>query len=287
MTIIEQMLEGYTLNSLEDEKNAIKEILQEVTLAGLARTDFFKYAAFYGGTALRIFYGLNRFSEDLDFTLLSPNEEFDIKKYIPTVRDAVESLGLEFEVKEKTKNADSQIKSAFLKGNTKEQFLIFYPNSKYMSQINKNEKIRIKFEVDINPPKYATTSFEYRLRPNNYQVQIYDKPSLFAGKIHAVLARKWKSRVKGRDFYDYVYYLASNTPVNLKHLEARLKQTQTIKENITLTQESLIEMLNQRFDEIDFKNAKTDVQPFIKDSSELDLWSSEFFKSITKNISIS
>lgn len=285
MTIIEQMLEGYTLNSLEDEKNAIKEIMQEVTLAGLARTDFFKYAAFYGGTALRIFYGLNRFSEDLDFTLLSPNEEFDIKKYIPAVRDAVESLGLDFEVKEK--NTDSQIKSAFLKANTKEQFLIFYPNSKYMNQINKNEKIRIKFEVDFNPPKYATTSFEYRLRPNNYQVQIYDKPSLFAGKIHAVLARKWKSRVKGRDFYDYVYYLASNTPVNLRHLEARLKQTKTINEDITLNQESLIEMLYQRFDEVDFNNAKADVQPFIKDSSELDLWSSEFFKSITKNLKIS
>lgn len=286
MTIIEQMLEGYTLNSLEDKKNAIKEILQEVTLAGLARTDFFKYAAFYGGTALRIFYGLNRFSEDLDFTLLAPNEEFDIKKYIPAVRDAVESLGLDFEVKEKEKNADSQIKSAFLKGNTKEQFLIFYPNSNYMSQINNNEKIRIKFEVDINPPKYATTSFEYRLRPNNYQVQIYDKPSLFAGKIHAVLARKWKSRVKGRDFYDYVYYLASNTPVNLKHLEARLKQTQTINEDVTLTQESLIEMLNQRFDEIDFNNAKADVLPFIKDPDELDLWSYEFFKSITKNLKV-
>ncbi len=287
MTIIEQMLEGYTLNSLEDEKNAIKEILQEVTLSGLARTDFFKHAAFYGGAALRIFHGLNRFSEDLDFTLLAPNNEFSFDKYIPAVRDAVESLGLCFEVKEKEKNADSQIKSAFLKGNTKEQFLIFYPNSKYMNQINKNEKIRIKVEVDINPPKYATTSFEYRLRPNNYQVQIYDKPSLFAGKIHAVLARKWRSRVKGRDFYDFVYYLASNTPVNLKHLEARLKQTQTINEDITLTQESLIKILNQRFDEIDFNNAKNDVLPFIKDSNELDLWSSKFFKSITKNLKIS
>lgn len=286
MTIIEQMLEEYILNSLEDEKNAIKEIMQEVTLAGLARTDFFKYAAFYGGTALRIFYGLNRFSEDLDFTLLSPNEEFDIKKYIPAVRDAVESLGLEFEVKEKEKNADSQMKSAFLKGNTKEQFLIFYPNSRYMSQINKNEKIRIKFEVDINPPKYATTNFEYRLRPNNYQVQIYDKPSLFAGKIHAVIARKWKSRVKGRDFYDYVYYLASDTPVNLKHLEARLKQTKTIDEDTSLTIESLKKMLYQRFDEIDFNKVKTDILPFIKDSSELDLWSSKFFISITKNLKI-
>ncbi len=287
MTIIEQMLEDYTLESLEDEKNAIKEIMQEVTLAGLARADFFKHAAFYGGTALRIFYGLSRFSEDLDFTLLSPNEEFDIKKYISAVRDAVESLGLAFEVKAKEKNTESAVKSAFLKGNTKEQFLIFYPNSKYMSQINNNEKIRIKFEVDVNPPQYATTEFEYRLRPNNYQVQLYDKPSLFAGKIHAVLARKWKSRIKGRDFYDYVFYLASNTPVNLKHLEARLKQIKTIKCNFDLTLDTLKEMLYQRFDCIDFQAAKNDVLPFIKDESELDLWSSDFFKSITKNITIS
>ena len=152
-----------------------------------------------------------------------------------------------------------------------------------MSQINKNEKVRIKFEVDINPPKYATTVFEYRLRPNNYQVQVYDKPSLFAGKIHAVLARKWKSRVKGRDFYDYVYYLASNTPVNLKHLEARLKQTNTIQEDFVLTLESLKDMLYERFDEVDFKNAKRDVLPFIKNVNELEIWSSDFFKSITKN----
>jgi len=284
MTIIEQMLKGYTLNSLEDEKNAIKEILQEVTLAGLARTDFFKYAAFYGGTALRIFHGLHRFSEDLDFTLLSPNAAFDFNKYIPAVKDAVESLGLTFEVKPKEKKDDSTIKSAFLKGNTKEQFLIFYPNSKFMSHINNNEKIRIKFEIDINPPLYATTEFKYRLRPNNYQVQIYDKPSLFAGKIHAVLARKWENRVKGRDFYDFVFYLASNTPVNLKHLEARLKQTSTISEDTTVTIYLLKEILMNRFDEIDFMKAKNDVIPFIKDEIELELWSKEFFKDITMNL---
>ena len=145
MTVIEQMLEKYTLNNIEDEKNAIKEIMQEVTLAGLARTDFFKHTAFYGGTALRIFYGLNRFSEDLDFTLLSPSENFDFEKYIPAVKEAVESLGLEFEAKAIKKNPAAKIKSAFLKGNTKKQFLIFYPNSTYMNQINTNEKIKIKF----------------------------------------------------------------------------------------------------------------------------------------------
>jgi predicted nucleotidyltransferase component of viral defense system len=284
MTIIEQMLENYTLNNIEDEKNAIKEIVQEVTLAGLARTDFFRYAAFYGGTALRLFYGLNRFSEDLDFTLLSPSDDFRFEKYISAVTDAVESLGLVFETKVKKKRPDSNIQSAFLKGNTKEQFLLFYPNSKFTKQLGNNEKIRVKFEIDVNPPKYATTEFKYRLLPYNYRIQVYDKPSLFAGKLHAVLARKWKNRIKGRDFYDYVFYLANNIPVNLQHLEARLQQTRTIDSEITLTLESLKDLLCERFNEIDFEQAKEDVLPFIKDDNELELWSSEFFKAITENL---
>ncbi len=284
MTVIEQMLEKYTINNIEDEKNAIKEIMQEVTLAGLARTDFFKYAAFYGGTALRIFYGLDRFSEDMDFTLLSPSSDFNFDKYIKAVSDAVESLGLKFEVKAKQKSRDSTIKSAFLKGNTREQYLIFYPESKFITQLNSNEKIRVKFEIDVNPPKYATTEFKYRLQPNNYRVQLYDKSSLFAGKLHAVIARKWENRVKGRDFYDYVFYIANGIEVNLKHLESRLKQTKTIEEDYKLTLSSLKTLLFNRFEQVDFELAKKDVIPFIKDDSSLDLWSLDFFKSITKNL---
>ena len=271
MTVIEQMLEKYTINNIDDEKNAIKEIVQEVTLAGLARTDFFKHAAFYGGTALRIFYGLNRFSEDLDFTLLSPSEDFEFSKYIQAINDAVESLGLVFEVKEKKKGVNATVKSAFLKGNTKEQFLIFYPSSNFVREINNNEKIKIKLEIDVNPPLHATTEFKYRLLPNNYRVQIYDESSLFAGKLHAVIARKWKTRTKGRDFYDYVFYLSKNIPVNLLHLESRLKQANTIDNDFSLTLDSLKDLLFKRFDEIDFEAAKQDVKPFIKDTDNLDL----------------
>lgn len=286
MTVIEQMLEKYTINNIDDEKNAIKEIVQEVTLSGLARTDFFKHAAFYGGTALRIFHGLNRFSEDLDFTLLSPSKNFEFHKYISAVSEAVESLGLVFEVKEKKKDPNATVKSAFLKGDTKEQFLIFYPNSNFKRQINNNEKIRIKFEIDVNPPLYATTEFKYRLLPNNYQVQLYDESSLFAGKLHAVIARKWKNRIKGRDFYDYVFYLSKNIPVNLLHLESRLKQTNTIDSDFSLTLASLKKLLFDRFDEVDYETAKLDVLPFIKDTENLDLWSAEFFKSITDNLKV-
>jgi predicted nucleotidyltransferase component of viral defense system len=286
MTIIEQMLEKYTINNIDDEKNAIKEIVQEVTLAGLARTDFFKHAAFYGGTALRIFHGLNRFSENLDFTLLSPSENFEFKKYIPAVNEAVESLGLVFEIEEKHKGPNATVKSAFLKGNTKEQLLIFYPSSNFQHQINNNEKIRIKFEIDLNPPMYATTEFKYRLLPNNYRVQIYDESSLFAGKLHAVIARNWKNRVKGRDFYDYIFFLSKNIPVNMQHLEARLRQTNTIDKDYKLTLDSLKRLLFERFDKTDFEVATLDVIPFIKDSDDLELWSSEFFKAITENLKV-
>ena len=286
MTVLEQMLENYKTDTLENRKNAIKEIMQQIILAGFSKTDFFKYSAFYGGTALRIFYGLNRFSEDLDFTLLTPNKDFSLDKYIPTIENVVSSLGLKFEVSIKDKQVESNIKSAFVKGNTKEHFFIFYPESSLNNQVISNEKIKIKFEIDIVPPEFATTEIKYQLLPFPYQVRIYDKPSLFAGKIHAVIARSFKSRVKGRDLYDYVFFISSQTPVNLKHLEARLKQSKFLKEDEVLTLEMLIEILNRRFDNINYNEAKNDVLPFIKDIESIELWDASFFKEITKDLKV-
>ncbi|AUD62783.1 hypothetical protein BK010_03980 [Tenericutes bacterium MO-XQ] len=284
MTIIQQMMNKYNLITLEDKKNAIKEVLQEVVLAGLSKTDFFTHAAFYGGTALRIFYGIDRFSEDLDFSLLVKDDTFDMSKYFKPISDVVNSLGLNFEVLKKVKTTNSTIDSAFIKGNTKETIIKIYPDSADSSRIIHNEKIIIKFEVDINPPRYANTEIKFRLLPFPYQVRVYDQPSLFAGKIHAVIARSWKNRVKGRDLYDYIYYLGLDTKVNLKHLEERLKQTKTIEENVILNRKLLVEILNNRFDHIDYESARNDVKPFVREQSTLELWSSDFFKSITNDI---
>lgn len=284
MTIIQQMIDKYNLKTLEDKMNAIKEVLQEVVLAGLSKTDFFSHAAFYGGTALRLFYGMDRFSEDLDFSLLLTDESFEIDKYFKPISDIVNSLGLNFEVSRKDKAIDSNIDSALIKGNTRETFITIYPNSSDYSQIIHNEKIIIKFKIDLSPPSHANTEIKFRLLPFPYQVRVYDKSSLFAGKIHAVIARRWKNRVKGRDLYDYVYYLSTNTKVNLKHLEARLKQTKTIEENENLTIELLIEILDRRFENIDYEIAKVDIRPFIKDQNNIDIWSKDFFKSITRDI---
>lgn len=286
MTIIQQMINKYNPKTVEDKKNAIKEVLQEVILAGLSKTDFFTHAAFYGGIALRLFYGMDRFSEDLDFSLLVADDAFDISKYFKPISDVVNSLGLNFEVSKKDKPINSNIDSAFMKGNTKETLITIFPSSSDSNLIIHNEKIIIKFEVDVNPPLYANTEIKFRLLPFPYQVRVYDESSLFAGKIHAVIARSWKNRVKGRDLYDYIYYLSLDTKVNLKHLEARLKQTKTIDEDIKLTRELLIELLEKRFDYIDYDIAKSDVRPFIKDQSTLELWSRDFFRSVTNDIKI-
>ena len=282
-TIVSQMLERCRADSLGKERNALKEVVQEVALCGLSRAGFFKSTAFYGGTALRIFYGLDRFSEDLDFSLIAPDPSFDLKAYFPILESEIRATGLNFTVEEKVKSAESNIRSAFLKGNTKEHILSFFQGQD-SSALHPGEIIRIKFEVDTDPPAHAAFETKYRLLPSPYEVRLYDLPSLFAGKIHAVLCRAWKNRVKGRDLYDYVFYLAKGAAVNLKHLKARLVDSGFIGEDFQLDQGSLIGLLNERFASIDYEQAKQDVLPFIKDKSKLNLWSSAFFADISKGL---
>lgn len=280
-TVLEQMLSKYKTDNVEEKKNALKEVVQEVALCGLSRAGFFKNVAFYGGTALRIFYGLDRFSEDLDFSLIEPNENFELQKYFSSLEKELSSLGMHFSVEEKQKTQDSAIKSAFLKGNTKEHILSIYGTD---LNINSNEVIKIKFEIDTNPPPLATFENKYRLLPSPYQVKLYDMPSLFAGKLHAVICRFWGNRIKGRDLYDYVFYLANNAAVNLPHLRARLEDTGILTENDTFELKELQTMLKERFTTIDFDLAKQDVLPFVADKSKLELWSKEFFIDITQNL---
>ena len=281
--ILDQMLSKYQINNINDKKNAIKEIVQEIVLCGLSRGGFFNKAAFYGGTALRIFYGLDRFSEDLDFSLIVPDSNFDLETYFPYIENETKSLGLNFSVMEKAKSKDSNVKSAFLKGNTKEHIMTFYKNAD-SANINNEELIKIKFEVDINPPLGATYVTKFGLLPSPYQVRLYDLSSLFAGKIHACLCRNWNSRVKGRDFYDYVFFLSIGAKVNLDNLKEKLIQSKVITKDYALTLENLKLLLIDRFSNIDFNQAKEDVEPFIKDKSTLELWSKDFFISITENL---
>ena len=282
--VIEQMLAKYELNSDYDRVNALKEIIQEITLSGLSRGGFFKKAAFYGGTALRVFYGLDRFSEDLDFSLIEKDEKFDLSKWFAAIENEAAAYGLKLSVEQKVKTTDSVIKSAFLKGNTREHLLIFYDDSGMLNHFHGNELIKIKFEIDTDPPKGAFFEKKYRLLPAPYEVNIYDEASLFAGKIHAVICRRWKNRIKGRDLYDYVFYLGRETRVNMTHLRARLIESGVIRENEVCEINDIKKLLNDRFENIDYKQAKEDVIPFIKEPSKMDMWSTEFFKQITEGL---
>lgn len=282
--VIEQMLKPYDAQTLYDKENAIKEVVQEIVLCGLSRAGFFQQAAFYGGTALRIFCGLDRFSEDLDFSLKIPDADFSLTPYLPTLEKEVRAYGMNFNVETKEKSVDSAIKSAFLKGNTKEHILMFYADERLAPSIAASKLIKVKLEVDTNPPEFATFERKYRLLPIPYDINIYDMPSLFAGKIHAVICRAWKTRVKGRDLYDYVFYLSRGTDVNLRHLEARLTQSGFIEADRTIEIGDVKEMLCTRFEQIDFEQAKQDVLPFIRNPETLTLWNANFFKSITQSL---
>ena len=282
--ILQKMLEKYEINNEQDEINAMKEIIQEIVLSGLSRGRFFDEAAFYDGTALRIFYGLDRFSEDLDFALIKPNINFDLSKYFTFIENEVKSYGLNLVVNKKEKGKDSNITSAFLKGDTMEHVLLFFTDNNHQTNNKVLKDIKIKFEVDINPPAGANYELKYQLLPSPYQIRLYDLPSLFAGKIHAILCRKWNLRTKGRDLYDYVFFLSLNTKVNIDLVKNKLIESKYIKESDSFNIDILRELLKEKFKEINYDNAKEDVKPFIKNQSSLDLWSSNFFISITDKL---
>lgn len=282
--IIEQMLSKYELKNTNDEINALKEIIQEIVLSGLSRGNFFNEVAFYGGTALRIFYKLDRFSEDLDFALIFPNKKFDLSKYFIYIEKELKSYGLNLEISAKQKNKNSNITSAFLKGNTLEHILKFFPNEKNNKYSSLLKNIKIKFEVDINPPSGAEYEEKYKLLPSPHQIKIYDKESLLAGKIHAILCRGWKTRVKGRDLYDYVFFLANDIKVNIELIKNKLIESKYIEQNSNFDINKLKKLLIYKFNEIDYKEAKEDVKPFIKDIDSLNTWSKEFFSGITENL---
>lgn len=278
------MLNQYEVKNTNDEINALKEIIQELVLSGLSRGGFFDEAAFYGGTALRIFYKLDRFSEDLDFALITPNKEFDLSKYFLCIKKEIESYGLNLEINAKQKGNDSNITSAFLKGNTLEHILKFFPGGEGHEYDHILKDLKIKFEIDINPPLGANYEMQYKLLPSPHQIRLYDKESLFAGKIHAILCRNWKTRIKGRDLYDYVFFLANNTSVNIDLVRNKLIESDYIEEIDKFDIDILKIMLIKKLNKINYAEAKEDVLPFIKNVDSLNLWNSDFFTSITSNL---
>ncbi len=280
---IQSMLAKYRARTHDEYKNALKEVVQEIALLGLHRSGFFDEAAFYGGTALRIFHGLNRFSEDLDFSLLAPDSNFTLTRHIPALADELGAYGLVMRVEEKEKKTRSNIRSAFIKGGTEQHLLMISPGRPPVEGLSPGDQIKLKIEVDIDPPTGGRTEVRYRLLPIPFSVCIFQPPSLFAGKVHALLCRAWQNRQKGRDYYDYLWYLSHAVPLDLPHLQSRMIQSGHLGMHDILTETDLRERLEERFAQVDIGQIRGDALPFVADPRSLELWSADFFISVTRD----
>jgi len=280
--MIKEWIEEYSPQNEEEILSALREIMQEITLAGLSRTDFFEKAAFYGGTALRIFYGLDRYSEDLDFSLLKPDLDFSIEPYFKAILDEFKSLGLTVSIKEKEKTKQTAIDSAFLKAETIWQEIVLEDIIKETG-VRSNKTLKIKIEVDRHPPLNFKTEEKLLLRPFSFYVKCYARPSLFAGKMHALLFRKWKTRVKGRDWYDLEWYIKKGIPLDVNHFLTRAKDTNDWKDD-SISNEQIIKLLDAKIEAVSFSSIKEDIVRFIKDDDILNIWSPEYFKDLVEKI---
>lgn len=271
MTIYDQMLAAYPQQTEEQQHNARIEVAQQIVLAGLARSDFFNKAAFYGGTCLRIFHNLQRFSEDMDFSLLQMDEAFAWETYFPYIEREFEALGRAVTITKKDKRSFGKVESAFLKDNTEVVNL----------QFQTEQRLKIKIEVDTYPPLGFTTEQRLLFQPYPFYTRCIVPSDLFAGKIHALLFRQWKSRVKGRDWYDFEWYIRNNVPLHFEHLQERVRQCN----DIDLTKEQFIEMLRNKIVSTDISDVRADVEPFlIGNPHDLDIWSNDYFLQIANMI---
>ena len=283
-TALQALLDRYEPRTPADYENALKEIVQELALLGLWRAKFYEHAAFYGGTALRIFHGLPRFSEDMDFSLLAPDEEFDLDPYLEAIRRELASFGFSFRVERRSKRVSTAIESAFIKGGTRVNLAHVGMPDYLQERLPRLPQVRIRLDVDTDPPPLARYEVLTLLTPIPFQVRLFDLPCLFAGKLHALLCRDWMMRVKGRDFYDFVWYLGRRIRCDVRHLQARMEQTGHWQAGEDLDVARLRRLLTRRFEQVDFDQARNDVRPFLRDDAELDLWNRTFFQSLAGRV---
>jgi predicted nucleotidyltransferase component of viral defense system len=283
---IKTMLERYKCVTRNDYENALKEIIQEVALLGLWRQKFFEHAIFYGGTSLRILHKLQRFSEDLDFSLLGPNPKFDLAPYHKAMKDELEAFGFSVTVESKEKEKTSQIESAFIKAGTKIHFFHLNIPDDITAYIQGSSLLKVKFELDTDPPGSFDTEMKTLFQPTTFQVKTMTLSDLFASKLHALIARQWKTRVKGRDYYDMIWFVGKSATVHLAHLKSRLVQSGHWKKSDSLTRKDALALLASKLKVVDFEKAKKDVSPFLKQDEQgsLSLWNKEFFMELIQKI---
>lgn len=276
MNVFDEMLASYETGNDNDRLNAVHEIMQQVALGGLYNGGFFNKAAFYGGTCLRIFHGLDRFSEDMDFSLLAPDPGFRLDPYFDAITAEFAALGQSIDITTKEKTAQSTIQSAFLKSDT----------AQYDIHLGRDRKIKIKIEVDTTPPLGFSTEQKLLLQPFSFYTNCFTLPDLFAGKMHALIYRSWKNRVKGRDWYDFEWYVRKNVAMDFKHFCERAYQFGS-EEPGRLTPDRFRAILKDKIKETDIRQVKDDVMPFIKDQNKLNIWSTEYFLQLADMVKLS
>ena len=261
--LYEKMLSAYDQSTDSARRNAIYEVSQQIVLAGLADGGFFNKAAFYGGTCLRIFHGLNRFSEDMDFTLLKEDSSFNFEQHFQPVIDQFALVGRKVEIKKKDKKSFGKVESAFLKDTT----------DVYDISFQTERSIKVKIEVDTVPPLKFATEQKILLQPKTFLTRCMVLPDLYAGKMHALVFRAWKNRIKGRDWYDFEWYVRNGIPLDWNHLHERILQFNGQE----MTLDEFKSALRDRLGSADISRVKEDVLPFLNNPGELDIWSNDYF----------
>jgi len=282
--VISRMLSRYDCRRVEDYVRALREILQEIALLGLWRSKFYEKAAFYGGTALRILYGMDRYSEDLDFSLVEPMADFDLSRYSDALQKEIRSFGFEVRVTKREKTAATAVQSTFLKMDTLKHLLIIETAEEIARQIPRGQVLKIKIEVDTDPPPGFATESRFLLQPIPFSVRVFTLPDLFAGKMHAIICRRWKTRVKGRDWYDLVWFAANHPRLHLSHLDQRMIQSGHLKRNEHLTREMFGDLLSKAIEKLNVDQARREVEPFVKNPEALKVWAKEFFHDVVSRI---
>jgi predicted nucleotidyltransferase component of viral defense system len=282
--MIKEWLEEYHPANQQEAKDGLREIMQEIALAGLSRSGFFEKAAFYGGTALRIFYGLDRFSEDLDFSLLAVDPEFSLIRYQDAIIAEFKALGMQVTIREKQKSNKTNIDSAFLKSETIWKELVLEQIIP-QSGLNQVANITIKIEVDREPPLDFETEEKLLLKPFSFYVKCLTLPNLFAGKMHALLFRKWGTNVKGRDWYDMEWYIRKGVPLNLKHFVIRAKDSGDWDKD-GISADEFRQLLKARIDTVKMEYVIGDIRRFIKDPQMMAVWSRQYFHDLVSNLKL-
>ena len=270
MTIYDQMVAAYAQKRGTATPIVEQEVMQRIALAGLHRGGFFQHAAFYGGTCLRLFHNLPRFSEDMDFSLTEKRSDIHIENYFSAIIEEFRLSGREVSIVKKDKKIFGRVESAFLKDNTEA----------YDIKFQTKKSVKVKIEMDTDPPLGFETELLAMQQPYSFMTRCLTLPDLYAGKMHALVYRAWQNRVKGRDWYDFEWYVRWNVPFNFVHLQERIHEFSGEE----ISKETFMSRLREKLATTDIERVKEDVIGFVDNPHELDIWSNDYFLQLADRI---